>query len=117
LAFAGQNIVSINTGTLTGTYRVGYSLRYRMEDGTNQFRYRVANTASNLAGVGLAEMIEHDHSQNLQPADRFHSSGFFTIVLNGTPKILTLQCRSANMGTSSRIGYDDARLEMWKVGS
>jgi hypothetical protein len=28
-----------------------------------------------------------------------------------------LQCRSANMGTSSRIGYDDARLEMWKVGS
>jgi hypothetical protein len=114
--FAGQNIVTLETGTRSGTYRVGYSLRYGIDGGVNAFFYRVADTTSTPQGVALAEMIEHQHSQNVQPDDNFHSSGFFKIQLNGVNKKLTLQCRAGNSGTNARITYEDARLEIWKVG-
>ena len=113
--FAGQNITSLTTGSRTGIYRVTYSIRYGIVSGTNSFCYRVANTAGGSPGVALTEMTEHIDSQNVQPDDHIHSSGFFTIVLNGTSKTLTLQCRDDSSGVAV-IEYDDARLDMWKVG-
>lgn len=112
--FSGQNIVTLGTGTRAGTYLVGYSLRYRIEQGTNSFAFRVADTTSSASGAALNEMKEHVHSQNVQPADRFHVAGWFMITLNGINKNLTLQCRELS-GGSARIGYDDARLHIWRV--
>lgn len=114
-SFGGQNIVTLGTGTRSGTYLVSYSLRYRIEQGTNSFAFRVANTTSSPQGTPLTEMLEHIDSQNVQPADRMHIAGWFSIVLNGTNKNLTLQCRDLS-GGSARIGYDEARLTIWKIG-
>jgi hypothetical protein len=121
--FPGQNIITLATGSRSGTFRVGYSLRYGASPGTNSFLFRVANTTSNPAGVALngtgplfATMLEHTHSQNVQPSDSFHVSGWFTIVLAGTNVNLTLQCRAFGSGTiAAQIRYDDARLEIWQV--
>jgi hypothetical protein len=89
-------------------------VRYFQETGTNGFAFRVANTAAGAAGVALAEMTEHLHSQGLTPDVRLHTSGWFTIVLDGVPKILTLQVRAPSAGVA-RIGVDDARLDISKV--
>ena len=60
-------------------------------------------------------MKEDVHSQNVQPNDRFHVSGWFLITLTGSNRKLSLQCRETSGGTA-RIGYDDARLSMWRTG-
>jgi hypothetical protein len=112
--FPGQNVVSLVTGARTGTYRVSYSVRYRVVVGTNGLAFRVADTTAGAAGVALSEMTEHIHSANIQVPDRLHASGWFTIVLNGVSKTLTLQVRAPD-GLAASIGVDDARLDMWKV--
>jgi hypothetical protein len=112
-SFPGQNAVTINTGTRTGAYKVTYSLRYRVESGTNSFAFRIADTTIATAGMPLTEMEEHIHT-NVQPGDRIHASGWFTLVMTTANRSLTLQVRAPG-STAARIAYDDARIDLMKI--
>lgn len=104
---AFQTKVTLTTGALTGTYRVGWSC---VLDGavTNQnFEAQLYNV-TDAAIVGVV--------RNMRPSnvgERYSMSGFAEVTFTGALKSFAIQYRTTNSGNA--VGISDARIEIWRV--
>lgn len=104
---AFQNKVTLTTGALTGTYRVGWTA---VIDGsaTNQNVEAQLYNNTDAAIVGVVQVFRPTNA-----AERSQVGGFAEVVFTGSAKDFIIQYRTAN--TASTVGIADARIEFYRV--
>lgn len=101
-----QTRVTLNTPTLTGTYRVGWQVKIGANDDQNDTEARLRDTT---AGVTLDNtVIEPKDTEN-----RYAVGGAVEVVFSNESKTFTVDFRTADGWDTAII--DKARIEFWRV--
>jgi len=100
-----QDKVTLTTGPLTGTYRVGWM---GMVDGTI-----AKDVATQLYNVTNAVIISSQlHRPSASTAEKVFMGGFAEVVFTGAAKTFKIQFASPDGVT---VGLQEARIELWRV--
>jgi hypothetical protein len=101
-----QTKVTLTTGALTGTYRIGYGAKMKNNDDAGEARLYNSTDASQFGGVhGVRTKVLADEYQTI--------SGVYEITLTGSSKTIVLQYRDKVGGNTQYIM--DAWIEFWRV--
>lgn len=101
-----QDKVSLTTGALTGTYRVGWSAVHDCAANNRIVYSRLYNSTD---AVAYEEIL----NQLSTTSERRHIGGFNFVTFTGSAKTFVIQFRSSQSGTTSGIAY--AHIELWRV--
>jgi len=101
-----QTKVTLTTGSLTGTYRVGWCAVVDQSRASDAVQVQLLNT-TDAAVVGVLQEHEPKDSRN-----RIHVGGFAEVVFSGAAKSFSIQWREQRGSTA---GIQDARIEIWRV--
>lgn len=101
-----QTKVTLNTGTLDGTYLIQWTATLDGKD-DKLHRVRLRDTTN---GNTLAETRHYMEDEN---TDRFIISSFIELGFSSESRSISIQWRTGDSGEAARIR--DARIVMWKV--
>jgi hypothetical protein len=101
-----QTRVTLTTGDLTGTYRVGYCAETSAGAANKNVQVRLYN---NTDAVVLCTSLHRDSAASLTCSN----AGFAYVTFTGSSKTFLIQYSSPDNSTSAYI--QNARIELWRV--
>ena len=102
-----QNKVALTTGTLTGTYRVGWTSVIDVSNSTqDSVEARLLNVTDSII-LGVVQRMEPKDTDNKAMA-----GGFAEVTFTGSAKTFRIEWREQDGATA---GIQDARIEIWRL--